>query len=97
MVHPANELASFRKTFVLFLTLVVIPSAALSAFGVLAIKNERAAVEMSLEQSFAGRLAKLEQQLAHLLNGALGHLDPPGTLAARLAWAAELRRVEPLY
>ncbi|MGI5863274.1 MAG: sensor histidine kinase [Myxococcales bacterium] len=97
MPLPTNDLASFRRTFVLFLTLVVIPSAALSAFGVLAIKNERAAVEMSLEQSFAGRLAKLERQLAYLLNGALERIEPPRAPAARAGWASELRRAEPLY
>jgi len=47
------ELLSFRRTFALLILLVVVPSAALSGFGVLAIINERAAVEKRLrDQSY---------------------------------------------
>ncbi len=47
---------SFRRTFTLLVLLVVVPSAALSGFGVLAIINERAAVEKRLEAVWSGRL-----------------------------------------
>lgn len=63
------EFLSFRRTFTLLILLVVLPSAGLSGFGVVAIINERAAVEKRLENTWSGRLttvwggvkARLEQ------------------------------------
>jgi two-component system, OmpR family, phosphate regulon sensor histidine kinase PhoR len=51
------EFLSFRRTFTLLIVLVVLPSAGLSGFGVVAIINERAAVEKRLEATWSGRLS----------------------------------------
>jgi signal transduction histidine kinase len=64
------ELLSFRRTFALLILLVVLPSAGLSGFGVLAIINERAAVEKRVEAAWAGRLATLADVLVGALEGA---------------------------
>ncbi len=53
------EFLSFRRTFTLLIVLVVVPSAGLSGFGVVAIINERAAVEKRLEATWSGRLASV--------------------------------------
>ncbi|MEW6432761.1 MAG: ATP-binding protein [Myxococcota bacterium] len=62
------EFLSFRRTFTLLILLVVLPSAGLSGFGIVAIVNERAAVEKRLERVWAGRLAgalaELQAELA---------------------------------
>jgi two-component system, OmpR family, phosphate regulon sensor histidine kinase PhoR len=55
---------SFRRTFTLLIFLVVLPSAALSGFGILAIVNERAAVEKRLEDLWANRLTKIRDSFA---------------------------------
>src|SRR3954470_22545973 len=70
------ELTSFRRTFALLILLVVVPSAGLSGFGVVAIINERAAVEQRLERAWQPRLV----QLGGDLNDALGkvRLEPDG-------------------
>jgi signal transduction histidine kinase len=69
-------LLSFRRTFALLVLLVVLPSAGLSGFGVLAIINERAAVEKRLEQAWAGRLDQMEAALTRALGGL--RLEPTG-------------------
>lgn len=63
MPRPTPVLLSFRRTFALLLLLVVLPSAGLSGFGVLAIINERAAVEKRLEAAWAGTLEELSAEL----------------------------------
>ncbi|MGV3620058.1 MAG: sensor histidine kinase [Archangium sp.] len=64
MAGPGTvELSSFRRTFTLLILLVVLPSAGLSGFGVVAIINERAAVEKRLEAAWAGRLASAQAEL----------------------------------
>ena len=45
MAQSSLQLLSFRRTFAWLILLVAVPSAGLSGFGVLAIINERAAVE----------------------------------------------------
>lgn len=71
MAGPANvELTSFRRTFTLLILLIVLPSAGLSGFGVVAIINERAAVEKRLEASWAGRLASSQAELLRAFAGA---------------------------
>src|SRR5262249_40552141 len=83
------KLLSFRRTFTLLLLLVVLPSAALSGFGVLAIVNERAAVEKRLEAAWGGKLEALGKRLeAQLKAGGVRQTDsgspalfsPSGTL-----------------
>lgn len=64
MAGPGTvELTSFRRTFTLLILLVVLPSAGLSGFGVVAIINERAAVEKRLEAAWANRLASAQAEL----------------------------------
>ncbi|WNG50078.1 two-component sensor histidine kinase [Archangium minus] len=58
---------SFRRTFALLIVLVVLPSAGLSGFGVVAIINERAAVEKRLEAVWQGTLESLAEELPMLL------------------------------
>ena len=71
MAGPGNaELLSFRRTFTLLILLVVLPSAGLSGFGVVAIVNERAAVEKRLESLWAGRLDAVRGELLSQLNEA---------------------------
>jgi two-component system, OmpR family, phosphate regulon sensor histidine kinase PhoR len=64
MAGPENvELLSFRRAFTLLIVLVVLPSAGLSGFGVVAIVNERAAVEKRIEGVWANRLSQARQEL----------------------------------
>jgi signal transduction histidine kinase len=71
MAGPANvELLSFRRTFTLLILLVVLPSAGLSGFGVVAIVNERAAVEKRLEAVWIGRVTAVATELVATLKGA---------------------------
>lgn len=57
------DLFDFRKIFLLLMATVCLPSLALSAFGILAIKNERAAVEKHAEELYGARLEKLAEAL----------------------------------
>ncbi|HYO57975.1 sensor histidine kinase [Archangium sp.] len=61
---------SFRRTFALLILLVVLPSAGLSGFGVVAIINERAAVEKRLEAAWQGTLETLMKDLPAALRAA---------------------------
>jgi two-component system phosphate regulon sensor histidine kinase PhoR len=64
---------NFRRTFALLIVLVVVPSAGLSGFGVVAIINERAAVEKRLESAWRGTLESLASELPKALASA--HLE----------------------
>jgi len=61
------ELLSFRRTFALLMVLVAVPSAGLTGLGVVAILNERAAVEKRLAAVWQDRLdtlsARFRQEL----------------------------------
>ena len=61
---------SFRRSFSWLILLVALPSAGLSGFGVLAIINERAAVEKRLDAAWAGRLDMLGDELKNALRDA---------------------------
>ncbi|WP_224242039.1 sensor histidine kinase [Hyalangium gracile] len=61
---------NFRRTFALLILLVVLPSAGLSGFGVVAIINERAAVEKRLEAAWHGTLEALAEELPLMLREA---------------------------
>jgi two-component system, OmpR family, phosphate regulon sensor histidine kinase PhoR len=61
---------SFRRTFALLILLIVLPSAGLSGFGVVAIINERAAVEKRLEATWHGTLEALAAELPQALRQA---------------------------
>ncbi|MBL8952153.1 MAG: HAMP domain-containing histidine kinase [Myxococcaceae bacterium] len=72
------ELLSFRRTFALLILLVVVPSAGLSGFGVLAIINERAAVEKRLEGVWLGRLTTISSRVIAALDASKVRADPRG-------------------
>jgi two-component system phosphate regulon sensor histidine kinase PhoR len=61
---------NFRRTFALLILLIVLPSAGLSGFGVVAIINERAAVEKRLEAAWHGTLESLAGELPQALRQA---------------------------
>jgi two-component system, OmpR family, phosphate regulon sensor histidine kinase PhoR len=63
-----SELIEFRRAFVWLLCGMLLPSVALVAFGVVAVANERAAVERRLAEEYETRLRTVSQDL-------LGRLD----------------------
>ncbi len=82
MARSAPVVLNFRRTFALLIVLVVLPSAGLSGFGVVAIINERAAVEKRLESAWRGTLESLSEQLPGALGQ--GRLEEEG---GALRWA----------
>ncbi len=78
--HRPSEAVGFRRAFTLLILLVVLPSAGLSGFGVVAIINERAAVEKRLETAWAGRLAAMSDALMRALGQARLVEDPNAVL-----------------
>lgn len=81
MANPETvEFLSFRRTFTLLILLVVLPSAGLSGFGVVAIINERAAVEKRLEATWSGRLAGVWAEVASRLEVAQVVTEAPLSL-----------------
>jgi signal transduction histidine kinase len=110
-VAQTSELIEFRRAFVWLLCGMLLPSVALVAFGVVAVANERAAVERRLSEEYAARLQLLSDDLAQRLDLAAhaamdNHPDPliqgirvpAGDLAefARTATSAA-RAGHPLY
>ncbi len=91
MARPPYELRGFRRTFILFLALVVLPSACISGFGVLAIKNERAALNLRVSSALEDIEVKLAEQLAQALDRVAAPSGDPAE------WMEGLRRAEPLY
>jgi|KBSMisStandDraft_5_1062788.scaffolds.fasta_scaffold08578_4 signal transduction histidine kinase len=61
------ELLSFRRTFALLMVLVAVPSAGLTGLGVVAILNERAAVEKRLASVWQDRLDTLATRFRQAL------------------------------
>ena len=66
----SSELTEFRRAFVWLLCGMLLPSVALVAFGVVAVANERAAVERRLTDEYDGRLAALQRDLTVRLDQA---------------------------
>src|SRR5215472_4794022 len=62
------ELLSFRRTFALLMVLVAVPSAGLTGLGVVAILNERAAVEKRLASVWQDRLDTLSTRFRQALD-----------------------------
>jgi len=62
------ELLSFRRTFALLMVLVAVPSAGLTGLGVVAILNERAAVEKRLASAWQDRLDTLSGRFRQALD-----------------------------
>jgi len=84
---PSYDLLSFRRTFALLMVLVALPSAGLSGLGVVAILNERAAVEQRMGAVWRSRLEMLAARFRERLeastvspgsDGALDVRDPSG-------------------
>src|SRR5437763_12234943 len=65
-----SELIDFRKAFVWLLCGMLLPSVALVAFGVVAVVNERAAVERRIETQYGARLRTLDAGLRARLDAA---------------------------
>ncbi len=80
------DLFDFRRVFILLIATVCLPSLALSTFGILAIKQERAVVEKKLEDLYGSRLDRLAEALARQVGGPDGQPDP-------LELAAQVRRL----
>jgi two-component system, OmpR family, phosphate regulon sensor histidine kinase PhoR len=65
-----SELIEFRRAFVWLLCGMLLPSVALVAFGVVAVANERAAVERRLAEEYEARLRQLSLDLLARLDKA---------------------------
>ncbi len=63
-----SELIDFRRAFWWLLGGVLLPSVALVAFGVVAVANERAAVEARLAEEYGGKLRVLGKSLLERLD-----------------------------
>jgi len=93
---------SFRRTFALLILLVVLPSAGLSGFGVVAIINERAAVEKRLEAAWHGTLEALAEELPRALrqtrfverDGALALITVKGQVLSEVPFQVRGDKVE---
>jgi signal transduction histidine kinase len=77
-VNPIRTSLSFRRTFTVILLLLVVPAAGLSGFGVLAIINERAAVQKKLESTWISRLAEISNGLLQSLSASQFEVGPRG-------------------
>jgi len=71
------DLFDFRKVFFLLIFTVCVPSLALSTFGILAIKHERAAVEKKLEELYGQKLDRLAEALAREMAARGARTEPP--------------------
>ena len=65
-----SELIDFRRAFVWLLCGMLLPSVALVAFGVVAVTNERAAVERRLSEDYQARLRLVQHDLEARLDRA---------------------------
>lgn len=85
------DLFDFRRVFFLLIFTVCVPSLALSTFGILAIKHERAAVEKKLEDLYGQKLDTVAQALAQEMAAATGTARPlsEGDLASRVPILAD--------
>jgi two-component system, OmpR family, phosphate regulon sensor histidine kinase PhoR len=80
---PSYDLLSFRRTFALLMVLVALPSAGLTGLGVVAILNERAAVEQRLGAVWRSRLEQLAILLRQSLEASTVVAGPDGTIQVR--------------
>ncbi len=80
-MHETSELLDFRRAFIWLLCGMLLPSVALVAFGVVAVANERAAVERRLAEDYDARLRVLQRAVLERLDQAAfavseGRRDP---------------------
>lgn len=61
--RQTDELFDFKRIFLLMLGLVILPTVLLSGFGILAIRNERAALEKRLQDTYLERVERIEREL----------------------------------
>src|SRR5258708_35981583 len=80
----ASELIDCRRAFWWLLGGVLIPSVALVAFGVVAVANERAAVERRLADEYGARLRALDNSLHERLDAPPRPISAPGAPLHRL-------------
>lgn len=84
MARATSEFIDFRRAFWWLLGGVLLPSVALVAFGVVAVANERAAVERRLADEYGGHLRVLEAALhARLHEAARSATSPARDLLVR--------------
>jgi signal transduction histidine kinase len=84
-----SELIEFRRAFVWLLCGMLLPSVALVAFGVVAVYNERAAVERRLAEDYEARLKLLAREVQARLDRAAeavaaGRSDPIASWVKRV-------------
>jgi two-component system phosphate regulon sensor histidine kinase PhoR len=103
-----SELIEFRRAFVWLLCGMLLPSVALVAFGVVAVANERAAVERRLAEEYDARLHTVSLDLLARLDKAadavaaggsdplVASVQPLGTPSADLAEAARRAATLPI-
>jgi signal transduction histidine kinase len=84
-----SEVIEFRRAFVWLLCGMLLPSVALVAFGVVAVANERAAVERRLSEEYDARLRTLAAEV-------LSRLDRAADAVATGALDAIVSQVRPL-
>src|SRR3954463_10632540 len=84
-----SELIEFRRAFVWLLCGMLLPSVALVAFGVVAVANERAAVERRLAEEYEARLRVVSLDL-------LARLDRAANAVAAGPGDPLISSVEPL-
>ena len=84
-----SELIEFSRAFVWLLCGMLLPSVALVAFGVVAVANERAAVERRLAEEYDARLRQLSLDL-------MGRLDKAANAVATGVEDAVIESVRPL-
>ncbi|HWV37288.1 MAG TPA: ATP-binding protein [Vulgatibacter sp.] len=77
-----DDLFDFRRVFLLLIATVCVPSLALSTFGILAIKAERAVVEKQLEAVYGSRLDRLAEALARRVAQPEGEEAPEAAVLA---------------
>ncbi|HMK74141.1 MAG TPA: HAMP domain-containing sensor histidine kinase [Myxococcaceae bacterium] len=85
MPNPSYDLLSFRRTFALLMVLVALPSAGLSGLGVVAILNERAAVEQRMGAVWHSRLDLLAARFRQALEACTVAAGPDGSVEVKSA------------
>ncbi|MFM7199327.1 MAG: sensor histidine kinase [Myxococcota bacterium] len=79
--RQADELFDFKRIFLLMLGLVILPTILLSGFGILAIRNERAALEKRLQDTYLERVERIEKELLKEVQAQRSPPDEPGLQA----------------
>lgn len=89
-----RDLYSFRRMLIVLLVTVVGPVVMLSLVGFVAVKNERAAIEREVAQTFAPRLDQIADELAAAED--IGTSDPQRLADERFGADGTRYRLEPV-